>query len=83
MLCLLDAGADNEKATSTGLSPLHLVALSGHEAVAQSLLDASAEAENAADGGFTPLHLAADPAANVLPVSKRPRPGECASFLRK
>ena len=56
--CLLDAGADKEKAAD-GATPLHVAALVGHHAVVQCLLDAGADKEKADSDGFTPLHLAA------------------------
>ena len=50
--CLLDAGADKEKADNDGATPLHIAAWWGHQAVAQCLLDADNAGESA-------LHLAA------------------------
>ena len=55
---LLDAGADKEKVTNAGRSPLHLVAHQGDQAVAQCLLNADADKEKAHNQGATPSHLA-------------------------
>ena len=55
----MDAGADKEKATDDGLTPLHFAAHQGHHAVVQCLLDAGADKEKASNDGFTPLHFAA------------------------
>ena len=41
--CLLDAGADKEKADNTGATPLQVAVRHGHEAVLQCLLDAGAD----------------------------------------
>ncbi|CAJ1445181.1 unnamed protein product, partial [Effrenium voratum] len=57
--CLLEAGADTEKADNDGFTPLHLAAQQSHHAVVQCLLDAGADKEKGMDGGATPLHFAA------------------------
>ncbi|CAJ1440842.1 unnamed protein product [Effrenium voratum] len=57
--CLLDAGADKERATKKGTTPLHAAAHHGHRAVVQYFLDAGADKEKANSEGSTPLHSAA------------------------
>ncbi|CAJ1374407.1 unnamed protein product [Effrenium voratum] len=47
--CLLDAGADKEKADNDGITPLHLAARHGHQAVVECLLAAGADQEKADD----------------------------------
>ena len=57
---LLREGADGNAARGDGLTPLHLAAEGGHEAVAEALIAAGAAVEAGTRiGGYTPLHVAA------------------------
>ena len=58
--CLLDAGADKDKADNAGCTPLHLAANQGHQAVVKCLLDAGDGKDKADNRGAQPLHLAAN-----------------------
>ena len=57
---LLHAGADvRGKTAAEGLTPLHLAARGGHDALARLLIARGGEVNACANGGRTPLHLAA------------------------
>ena len=56
---LLEAGADANKAViNSGLTPLHIAAHYGHEAVVKVLLESGVDANMASDKGVTPLQMA-------------------------
>ena len=57
--CLLDAGADKEKAANGGYTPLHFAAEHGHQGVVQCLLYAGADPEKV-DNAFAPPDLLAE-----------------------
>ena len=57
---LLHAGADvRGKTAAEGLTPLHLAARGGHDALARLLIARGGEVNACANDGRTPLHLAA------------------------
>jgi hypothetical protein len=56
--CLIDRGADVNKANSHGETPLWWASSKGHLEVVRALLDAKAEVNKAANGGQTPLYWA-------------------------
>ena len=55
--CLLEAGAEKDKANSAGGTPLHLAAKYGHPEVVLCLIEAGADKNKADNCGSTPLHL--------------------------
>lgn len=50
-------GADKDKATEDGRTPLFIAAESNHPSVAVMLLEAGADKDRATDDGRTPLQL--------------------------
>ena len=59
-ITLLDNGADvRGKTAAEGLTPLHLAARGGHDALARLLIARGGEVNARANDGRTPLHLAA------------------------
>ena len=55
---LLDSGAQYNRATNKGNTPLHTACLKGHRKVARLLLHRGADREKEMENGATPLHLA-------------------------
>jgi len=55
---LLEAGADANKASNTGFTPLQLAVHCGHLAVVEALLEAGADATVIGDDGLTALSIA-------------------------
>ena len=56
---LLEMGADANKATPSGFTPLFIAAQNGHADVARALLAMGADASKARQDGWTPLDIAA------------------------
>lgn len=52
---LMEAGADVNKATNSGSTPLLVAAWGGNEAVVRALMEAGADVNKATDDGETPL----------------------------
>ena len=61
MRALIEAGADINKATDNGVTPLYIGAGMGHETVVQALLGAGANVNKTDIGGTptTPVYIAA------------------------
>lgn len=55
----LEKGASVDAMDETGMAPLHLAAVAGHEAVTEALLAAGAKVNQSSKSGWFPLHLAA------------------------
>ena len=62
---LLEAGADRDKTDQGGLSPLHLAARRGYDAVVKVLLASSAHAMNAINTGCMSIAVKHDQTAIV------------------
>ena len=60
MRALIEAGADVNKATDVGATPLYIAAQNGHEAVVRALIELGADINKAKDDGWTPLFIAAE-----------------------
>ena len=58
---LIEAGADVNKASNDGVTPLVIAAGLGHEAVLRELIKVGADVNKADDNGVTPLVVAALP----------------------
>ena len=56
---LFNLGADFNKATDDGWTPLGIAAHKGHQAVVRALIEAGADINKATDDGATPLFIAA------------------------
>ena len=52
---LCEAGADKDKASQSGVTPLHLASLSGHRSVVQFLCEAGAQKGKATRDSATAL----------------------------
>ena len=59
MRALIEAGADINKATDNGRTPLLFAAQENHEAVVRALIEAGADVNKARGDGVTPLLFAA------------------------
>ena len=57
--CLLDHGADKDKAWETGATPLYMAAEKGHFDVVKCLVEHGADKDKAINDGYTPLQCAA------------------------
>ena len=58
---LLEGGADVNKITDDGYTPLHIASSKGHEAVVRVLLEGGADISKAANNGCTPRSVAKVP----------------------
>jgi hypothetical protein len=55
---MLKAGADKEKASTNGSTPIYTACFNGHIEVVQLLVEAGADMEKASSNGCTPLYVA-------------------------
>jgi len=74
---LLEAGADANKASNTGFTPLQLAVHCGHLAVVEALLEAGADAKVIGDDRVTALSIAirCEKAAIVAALQRHERIG--------